>query len=165
MRIFDRLRFWLKARNRHGIHSPFVYRFLDTSLYRKDLRSLPPQKRLLIAAVDHFGIRSAHSEEPQGGLTTWLKNERPGILWGAPPYDLLLCESPCQALAFTPGDTDLLHNDSVVFLGNLRKDAGTQDNWKEMTRKPQFPVILETYGAGLLFARKQQAPQHFRIRI
>ena len=165
VRILKKLNFWRKARNRHGVHSPFIYDFLDKGLYRKDLKSLPPQQRLLIAAADHFNPVTAGTCDLQSPMAAWLGSQRPHLLWGSPPTDLFICDSPGKNLiAFIEG-RDTWGNDTVVFVGNVRKNQETYACWSRAISHPAVRVILETYPAGLLFFRTQQARQHFRIRI
>lgn len=162
--MLSRLKFWWTARNRHGVHSPFIYRFLDAGLYRKDLRKLPPEQRLLIAVADHFQPDSAWAAEPGSRLAAWLRKQRTGIRWDPPPADLILCDSPEEALTRVLDQPGLWHNDSILFVGGLRRDSGSRALWKQCCRLPRCRVILETYDAGLIFFRRQQVPQHFRIR-
>lgn len=157
--------FWWKARNRHGVHSPFIYSFLDKGLYRRDLKKLPPQERLLMAAADHFGSRKAMACDPRSGMAEWLKSKRHGIRWEGPPTDLFICDSPGEGLLSFLDRAELWGNDTVVFVGNLRSNSQNYGYWVRATRHPAVRVILETYPAGLLFFRAQQARQHFRIRI
>ena len=157
--------FWRKARNRHGIHSPFVYRFLDVGLYRKDLKSLPPQKRLLLAAADHFNPLKAMACSSRDRMAEWLRAERPGIRWEGTPTDLYICEAPGEALLAFLDREELRGNDTVVFVGNLRENQKSYTYWRRAVSHPAVRVILETYPAGLLLFRTQQARQHFRIRI
>lgn len=168
MTAFDRLKrwnFWRKALGRHGVHSPFIYGFLDKGLYRRDLKKYPPQKRLLLAAADHFGARSAMACPAHGPMAEWLGSERPALSWSSVPADLIICDTPGDKLLAFLGRPELWQNDTVVFTGNLRRDDGTYAHWVQAAAHPAVRVVLETYPAGLLFFRTQQARQHFRIRI
>ncbi len=161
---FKRWNFWRKALGRHGVHSPFIYGFLDKGLYRRDLKKYGPQKRLLLAAADHFGARSAMACQTPA-LAEWLRSERPGLSWDSAPADLVICDAPGEALLTFLGQPQLWQNDTVVFTGNLRRDEHTYAAWVRAAGHPAVRVVLETYPAGLLFFRTQQARQHFRIRI
>jgi hypothetical protein len=157
--------FWWKAKNRHGIHSPFIYNFLDQGLYRRDLRSFSPARRLLLAAVDHFQPEQVGSFPEDNPTAQWLREVRKGLRWGAAPFDLMVFESPGNALKHELAKEEDHHNDTVVYVGNLRKDRESLACWEEVLRSGKCRVALETYDAGLLFFRQQQAAQHFRIRI
>ena len=162
--LVHRWLFWLRAKSRHGIHSPFIYRFLDEGLYRRDLRHLHPDQRLLLAALDHFGPVRLGAAPPEGRLATWLATQRPDRPGGQPPFDLFIFESPTHGLVGALDRPGWWHNDTVVFVGNLRSHKGSRQKWLEAARKAPVTVVLETCTSGLLFFRRQQARQHFRIR-
>ena len=132
--MIGRFLFNLHARNRHGIHSPFIYGFLDRSLYHPENREGSPNERLLRAARTHFG---------------------PDLLLWDP------AEIPFGESLSGPGGP---RNDTVVYAGGIRR-GGNRRAWSEACAHPGVRVILETYDAGLLFFRREQAPQHFKIRI
>lgn len=163
--ILKRFNFWRKAHNRHGVHSPFIYSFLDEGLYRRDLKGLPPQKRLLLAAADHFNPAAAGTCDMPSPMAAWLQTQRPDLPWESTPTELLICDSPGKNLIDFIESRDSWGNDTVVFVGNLRKNQGTYVRWNQAARHPAVRVILETFPAGLLFFRTGQARQHFRIRI
>ena len=163
--LADRWKFWWKAQNRHGVHSPFIYRFLDEGLYRKDLKHLPDQRRLLQAATDYLEVERAGAAEPLAGLALWLRERYPQISWHQPPVDLYIYEAPEQGLLALLEDPGQWDPQMTVFVGNLRRDPRGYTLWQEATRHPSVRVVLETYPAGLLFFRTGQVRQHFRIRI
>ena len=165
VRILKKCNFWWKAHNRHGVHSPFIYNFLDRGLYRKDLKNLQPQQRLLLAAADHFKPATAEACDPQSPLAAWLRSERPDISPESSPVDLFICDCPGKNLIDFIDRRGAWENDTVVFVGNLRKNSGSSAYWQKAVGHPAVRVVLETYPAGLLFFRIQQARQHFRIRI
>jgi hypothetical protein len=103
--------------------------------------------------------------EAQSALAEWLKSKWHEMRWEEPPTDLFICDTPGEGLLAFLDKAELRGNDTVVFVGNLHTNSESYGYWDRATRHPEVRVILETYPAGLLFFRAQQARQHFRIRI
>ncbi len=163
--MLSALWFWFGARNRHGIHSPFVYAFLERTLYARRRRGCNPEQQLLLAACEHFGPKRVGVAASAAGLGAWLKPALPLASWGSRPFDLYIAGCPGPELEARLADPALWHNDSVLFVGGLRSGPEARRSWKRLCALPQLRVSLETYRAGLLFFRSQQAPQHFKIRL
>ena len=163
--MFEKIGFWLRSRNRHGIHSPFVYGFLDHTLYARECPGCTPEQRLLLAAALHFGPRRIGVGPGGNALADWLRPYLPEGAWGEPPYDLYIAGRPGEELEKTLNEPAFWHNESVIFVGGLREGSHARGAWQRLCCLPQLRVTLETYRAGLLFFRRQQARQHFRIRL
>ncbi len=163
--MFEKIGFWLQSHNRHGIHSPFVYDFLDRTLYARKRPGCTPEQRLLLAAAEHFGPTRVGASPCGAALADWLGGHLPEGICGQPPYDLYIAGRPGEELEKRLNDPEWWHNDSVVFVGGLRGGTNAHQAWKRLCGLPRLRVTLETYHAGLLFFRRQQAPQHFRIRL
>jgi hypothetical protein len=162
--IFQKWGFWLSANNRHGVHSPFVYQFLDQGLYAPHLRGMPPGKRLLAAALEYFRPgRIGLSADPETPRQLPLLPVG-GSLSEDPPYDLFIFGTPSGSVTNFLLKEDHWHNDSIVFVGGLRTSVEAHRQWGQLCRQPPVRIVVETFGAGLLFFRKEQAPQHFKIR-
>lgn len=157
--------FWFRSRNRHGVHSPFVYDFLERSLYARKRPGCSPEQQLLLAASEHFAPVRVGASPSASDWAGWLKPHLPEALWGSPPYDLYIADRPGTELESQLADHSLWHNESVIFVGGLRSGTEARRAWKRLCALPRLRVSLETYRAGLLFFRRQQAPQHFKIRL
>ncbi len=160
-----KLGFWWQARNRHGVHSPFVYGFLERSLYARKRPGCSPEQQLLLAAAEHFAPLRVGFTPSAADRADWLKTRLPDARWGLPPYDLFIADCPGTELEAQLADHSKWHNESVIFVGGLRTGPSARRAWKKLCLMPRLRVILETYRAGLLFFRSQQAPQHFKIRL
>jgi predicted O-methyltransferase YrrM len=57
-----------------------------------------------------------------------------------------------------------LHNDSVVVLDDIHWSPGMEAAWKAIQEAPGVTVTIDLYDMGLVFFRKEQAKQHFRLR-
>lgn len=163
MHLLNRFLFYLRARNRHGTHSPFIYAFLDQTLYAK-VHSGDAEERLLLAAVEHFKPKSLGYLEPQSP-----SGSRPGkdLAGGKsqPPYDLGIGRVPGPELLSWIENKALWHSGSLIYVGGVRKNRKTYEYWKQACRAQGIRLSLETYHAGLLFFRPEQASEHFKIRL
>ncbi len=56
------------------------------------------------------------------------------------------------------------HNDSVFVLDDIHWSRGMEAAWETVKRHPRVTVTIDLYDLGLVFFRKEQAPQHFRLR-
>ncbi len=162
--LLNRLLFWSGAKNRHGIHSPFIYDFLDRTLYGSKDRGAPPEERLLRAAIRHFKPGRAGCET----ASRWTQLLRTTGIMGAdqePPYDLFVFDRPGPEVIDWIEERDNWHNETVLYIGGLAQGGRMDRSWRNCLESESVRICLEAYPAALLFFRKEQAPQHFRIRI
>jgi hypothetical protein len=162
--IFSKVLFWFRAKNRHGVHSPFMYEFLDRAVYAPGIKQGESGQRLLRAARVHFNPKRIFmaSNLPanlgiRGGLE--VGSTTPG-----PPFDLLVFDEPSHKVGEILSDPGQWHNDSIVYLGNLRGSPSAYALWEQICLHPSIRVVVESYWEGLLFFRKEQVRQHFKIR-
>jgi predicted O-methyltransferase YrrM len=57
-----------------------------------------------------------------------------------------------------------IHNDSVFIFDAIYADKEMAGIWKKIKNHPQVKVTLDTYRFGVVFFRKEQVKQHFKIR-
>jgi hypothetical protein len=58
-----------------------------------------------------------------------------------------------------------LQNDTMVLLDGIYRDKISSDNWKKLKKLEHVRVTVDLYYCGLLFFRKEQVKEHFKIRI
>ncbi len=57
------------------------------------------------------------------------------------------------------------HNNSVFVLDDIHWSPGMEAAWEEIKGHPEVKVTIDTFFLGLVFFRKEQEKQHFRIRL
>ncbi|WP_231919749.1 O-methyltransferase [Salegentibacter salegens] len=57
------------------------------------------------------------------------------------------------------------HNDSVFVLDDIHWSPGMEAAWEEIKAHPEVRVTIDTFFLGLVFFRKEQSKQHFKIRL
>ena len=162
--MLKRLGFYLKARTRHGTHSPFIYDFLDQTLYAKR-QSKDPSEQLLLSAIQHFSPKNLGFKDTPREVREEVLKAGTGLTVNTQPYDLGIAAAPGPELVSWIEDRGLWHSNSIVFIGGIRGSSEARAIWKRACRANGVRIRLETYEAGLLFFRREQAPEHFKIRL
>lgn len=58
-----------------------------------------------------------------------------------------------------------IHNETVWIFDDIHWSAAMEEAWEIIKKHPQVKVTIDTYQWGLVFFRKEQAKEHFVIRI
>jgi predicted O-methyltransferase YrrM len=58
-----------------------------------------------------------------------------------------------------------VHNTSVLIFDDIYWSTGMAKAWKEIKKHPDVTVTLDLFFVGLVFFRKEQAKEHFRLRV
>jgi predicted O-methyltransferase YrrM len=59
----------------------------------------------------------------------------------------------------------LVHNNSVLVFDDIYWSKGMTQAWNEIKQHPQVTVTVDLFFIGLVFFRKEQAKQHFKLRV
>lgn len=57
------------------------------------------------------------------------------------------------------------HNDSVFIFDDIHWSQGMEKAWEEICQSQEVTVSIDTFQWGFVFFRKEQAKEHFRIRV
>ncbi len=165
-RIVAFLKFFFSANNQHGVHSPFVYAFVTKCLYTKAGYNTSKHISTLFKSIRYFEVKSIQVHTSDELLETAIQKAFPTTQIGIPPYDLVYLETPMH-----PKLTEYLnnvanrHNNTVIFLDNIYTSKATRTLWNSTIKRTDITVSIDLFYCGLLFFRREQAKEHFKIRI
>ncbi|WP_291720133.1 O-methyltransferase [Bernardetia sp.] len=57
------------------------------------------------------------------------------------------------------------HNETVIVLDDIHWSREMEQAWKEIIEHPKVTVSIDLFQLGLVFLRKEQAKQHFKLRF
>jgi len=253
--IIAYIKFWLRSKNQHGIHSPFVFdlvnrcfydkkkynTYSNLTRYRKDLLhnknaievtdlgvgshilkhktrvisdmaknagSTLPRTKLLFRLVRYFNPKNilelgtslgiaSHAMSlgvPEATITSIegcpniskfttdnLKQNditNVNIINGAfdealnklelNSYDLIYIDGNHQKEATINYFEKLLptaNNDTIFIFDDIYWSKGMTEAWNTIIQHPEVTVSIDTFFWGLIFFRKEQAKEHFSVRI
>jgi hypothetical protein len=177
----------LSAKNRHGLHSPYIYKLLDEIVYdfadrpqyaeaESLTRILPPDhnransqklNRLLYRLLQYFKPQTLAIADNLNTITTlYLQQAAPNALqipWDKlpqQPADVMVCDATKLKLApdtFKPG--------AILIVTNIYADAAARAFWQRVKQQPNLNVTVDFFWLGLAFNRPEQAGEDFKLRF
>lgn len=156
------LQFLWRSTNRHGLHSPFVYRYATDCLYQ---RPMHPDRSVavLLGSLAYFKVANLRLEG-RPNLKETVEDHFPGLR-DHRPLDLIYTQGLTVAQFQGLLAQGQLHNDSLILVDQIHRDPERQRAWKALAELPQVKVSIDLFHCGLLLLRREQEKEHFCIRI
>lgn len=162
--MISKLKFFFQSTNEHGVHSPFVFKYVTECLYSKPRFSKNNSENVLLKSISYFGyhnflvIGNTKFEE-----TVRLKIPNSKI--ENTPFDLVYFENADFKKTDQLIQKKSIHNDSLIIVNTIHSTKKEFSEWNKLIGHPQISVSLDLFYCGVLFIRKEQEKEHFRIRL
>jgi len=151
------------ARNQHGVHSPFVYDYITKCLYSKKKYDTNTSLNILLKSLAYFSFRKVKTVPENLNIINRIKEEFNSKDSEDLPYDLVYVDFPI--LLVLASYIDKIHNDSMFLIKNIHRNKQNSTHWEMLKQKEHVKVSIDLFYCGLLFVRKEQAKEDFKIRI
>jgi len=163
-KIVDPIRFLIKSTNEHGVHSPFVFDYLTKCLYKVPRAEKDKTLDVLYKSIPYFNVKQLSLAAP-GILEKQVLREHPNVQLRDKPYDLCYIDTPDLVLIEKRTSQEYVHNDSIMVLKGIHQSRSTLTLWRSLISKKEVTVSIDFYHCGVVFFRREQAKEHFTIRI
>jgi len=188
--FIDRLNFFYKSTNQHGVHSPFVYSlvtkcFYDKSSYleyKRIKKTVPKEQlsnkkaQLLFRLERYFNFKSVLlSQKTNRQITEALTIANPEIktidITDIKNNEQKLDLCYLETLDFSNFENQIekllshTHNDSLLLIDKIHASASSKKHWLSLKDHSKTTVTIDTYSYGFVFFRKEQPKEHFVIRL
>ncbi|GMN08515.1 hypothetical protein MTsPCn5_39050 [Croceitalea sp. MTPC5] len=158
------LLFLLKSTNHHGVHSPFVFEFVTKCLYNGSNKSGFKTLNVLLKSVGYFKPENIEIRA-NTKFEAILQEEYPKLVFNRFPLDFIYLQNPDITYMTEILSGDKVHNESMILIANIHKNAQNLRNWRSIAQENNFRVSIDMFYCGALFVRQEQVKEHFTIRI
>jgi hypothetical protein len=172
---------WVAANSKgHGVHSPFVFKFIQEILNAKSTmvgveNSAPIVKKILqeIEAVSSSSLKPkiklliARLVQSLNPLTFSVTGELKPFEANAPIDFAFIGEGQDEAKMLQGVNKliDNMHSNSCIILHGIHTDSTMEAGWNLLKKHSNIRLTIDLFSIGILFCRTAQKEQeHFIIR-
>jgi hypothetical protein len=158
--FLQKIKYRLRAKNLHGVHSPFVYQFNEQVLnghycaqksshylFSVQLGLNQKQSNILHKIIDFYGIQSIHFLDQKVEMASGKDANR--------------------LLIFTDSRLIPIYNntDDIIVVVSPYATQEASVGWQQLIKTPHVPLSIDLFELGILFFRKEfLVKQHFVLR-
>jgi hypothetical protein len=157
------LKFLWGSSNQHGVHSPFMYNYLTKCLYAPRNKTLDRSEDVLVKSIHYFDYKHIALFPDDPHLRQRLTRLCKAPLIGGFPFDVIYVRA--AESTFKKIDAHQIHNGTMLMVTGIYKNREAANNWKALRQMDQAQVTVDLCHCGLIFFRREQARQHFKLRI
>ena len=158
------LKFLLTTTNAHGVHSPFVFAYLTQGLYAPQKTAAHTATDILLKSIAYFKPKTLHLPQP-ASLAQRVKRHYPHLLWQAPCFDMMYTNQLSKKAFYSLRSAGKIHDASIILIPDIHQSPQRHQRWKALIAAPEVTVSLDLFHLGLVCSRKEQAKQHFTLRV
>ncbi|WP_435313999.1 hypothetical protein [Cellulophaga fucicola] len=153
------LRFLAKATNQHGVHSPFIYNYVTKCLYIKGKLHQQKNKNVLLKSITYFNPETAFIASED--IKKTIQKVKTKLNFTSSTVDLACLELP----NLKEFNTIKYHNNTMVFIDKIYANKESLEAWEQIKKLKKVTVTVDLFYCAIVFFRKEQAKEHFKIRI
>lgn len=137
---------FFSSNSRHGTHSPFVYRLANEVIYAAsdNQSSGSKQEKLLSDIGDYFEVGYSCSVSDVGMEKAFVVDD-----------DMIDAEQLAT----------LVRQFRYLVIPDIYKVYSRMECWKAICRDPRFIVCIDLFYYGLVFYRREQPKELFKLRF
>ncbi len=155
-----------KATNQHGVHSPFIYGYVTKCLYTNKKYNGSKSLNVLLKSIAYFNVERVILKDGKTNVQSTIKEDFPDIKFVSDGADVIYLSKKyiSEAKDFLSKEM-FVHNNTMLFVDAIYESKQTEAIWEALKLHPKVTVTVDMFYCGAVFFRREQAEEHFKIRI
>ncbi len=165
-RLITYLKFLCTSTDQHGVHSPFVFKYLTRGLYIHEDYKASKSAAVLLKSIKYFKVKSICISDKEIEMISLIVEKFPFVIFNTPPYDMVFSDiADWPKIKKEYSESPLFHGNTPIMINHTHKSKQAGGLWKIAASSPEFNVTIDMFWCGLLFPRMEQRKEHFKVRI
>lgn len=160
--FISHIKFLFSATNQHGVHSPFIYSYITKGLYTKKKFATLKGVDILLKSIHYFNIKNLKIDSESSLYKNNIKTNFPNLETNASQFDGIYLEN-CKDWNNTIIEKEI-KNTTWVLINNIHHNREENSFWEKIKKQKEVKVSIDFFYCGILFFRKEQEKEHFKIR-
>ncbi|AIY13612.1 hypothetical protein M667_10545 [Cellulophaga baltica NN016038] len=162
MYLLRYLSFLFSSTNQHGVHSPFVYTLVTKGLYKKDKYTSIKSLNTALKLLDYFKISEINLKDQNETFKALITEKFPNIGLDNNSESFIYLDNLSDKNVLFLKELERFNNDTLIYINNINKNYA---HWQALITLEKIKVSIDTFHGGILFFRREQVKEHFKIRI
>ncbi len=117
----------------------------------------------MLKSISYFSIERTKIISKEDKIENRIQKDFDLDINKSGPFDLIYMDGPKADVISI--NRKKIHNDSFCLIENIHQNKDSFIIWEELKKDEMVTVSIDLYYCGLLFFRKEQVKEHFKIRI
>ena len=119
---------------------------------------------MLLKSIRYFKVKNIALSPKQKIIEHTIVTEFKYIAFENKPYDLVYMDISDFEGTF-PLLSNKIHNDTLLLLNDIYKNRESIKLWKTIKKREEITLTIDMFYCAVVFFRKEQVKEHFKIRI
>ncbi|MBM1106481.1 hypothetical protein JQC67_10055 [Aurantibacter crassamenti] len=162
--FFNRLKFLASATNQHGLHSPFVFNYITKCIYHKKTYKQSKTIDVLLKSIAYFNYQNI---QVIGNtiVRDLIRQKFKNCNFDENKIDLMYADELTPKVFNVFLSEEKTHNNSMLLINSINKNKNTLKQWQQIVAAEKATVTIDFFSCGVVFKRKEQVKEHFKIRL
>ncbi|WP_205692220.1 hypothetical protein [Cellulophaga sp. Z1A5H] len=162
MQFLRYLFFIFSSTNQHGVHSPFVYALVTKCLYKNQKHTSDKSLNTALKLLDYFNSSKVCFKDRNTELEKLVQQKFPKIVADDDSVNFIYLDTLSEKNLAYLRNINSVTNETLIFINAINKNY---THWNQLITLEKVTVSIDTFHCGILFFRREQVKEHFKIRI